>query len=148
MARRNQTYTTTIATGAGGTVVATIPTGEAQGSNRMGLAITNNGANALDALWIKAVVGPASTFVILAGGGSGTTTADFSPATPTANPPIPQPPIIRCCDAATGLTIDPTQLAAAATAFILIDTAGIAMIQVRASASVATGSVTVDVSVN
>lgn len=152
MALRNLSFTVSaIATAAGGTVLCTIPTGEATGENRMGILVTNTGANAWDAFWLKVRVGnslSSTSAIIIAGGAAGTTTADFSPATPTANPPIPMPPIIRCCDATTGLTIDPTQLAAAGSAFILIDTAGIAEVQLRASASVAVGSAQIDVSIN
>ena len=128
MATRNLSFLTTVAV-AGTTTVCEFPTGE-NGIQRIGMTITNGntgGGNPLDAFSINVRSGKSAVWSTLAGP---TTTTDYS---------SPALPIIRVVGV-------PTTLAAAATAFILMDCHGISDVQITASAGTGTCPLSVDVS--
>lgn len=103
--------------------VCVIPTGS-DPVQRMGIQVTNSGANALDAFQVNVRCGSSTAWTTIA-----SIAGDFS---------SPVAPLIRTQGA-------PVSLAAAATCFILLDCFGIHEVELKASAAVGATTLRIDV---
>lgn len=124
MAIRNFQYSATVPL-ATTDRLCVIPTGS-DPVQRMGIQVTNSGANAFDAFQLNVRCGSSTAWTTLAN-----SLATFV-TTPVA-------PLVRAA------TTDPTALAAAATTFILLDCHGIHEVELKASAAVGASTARIDV---